>query len=102
MFLREWEGYERVYSYIKEKLSAFSFVKAILYLFVLVFCFFNHSAVLSLLRVIVFSILLFLEYFLGCIFKEKNDRTTSISCYFLMIMAAINVTCYFIDFLTRI
>ena len=48
------------------------------------------------------QLLFFLEYFLGCIFKEQDERTTSISCFFLMIMAAINVTCYFIDFLTRI
>ena len=94
LFLREWEGYDRVYNFFKEKFTSVLLVKLILYIVACICIFFAHSTLLSALRVIIYIPLTVMEYFSGAIWREKDEKVSSISSYGLMILNFIIVILY--------
>lgn len=94
LFFREWKGYESVYNFFKENLIIFALIRFILYLASFGFLFFNHSQLLSALRVIIYIPLTVIEYFIGCIWYEKTYKFSAYSSYVLMILNFTNVILY--------
>ena len=77
LFLREWEGYEKIYNFFKEKSSIISFIKLVLYIMIFLFIFFDDNIQLSLLRVIFFIPLCIAEFFCGCIRYEQKEKSSA-------------------------
>ena len=93
-FFREWEGYEKVYSFFKNNYSNILLIKACLYLLGIVFCFFNHSMLLSTLRVIVYLPLVIIEYFVANLEYEKGQKFSSFLSQILMFLNLVVVVLY--------
>lgn len=96
MFLREWEGYDKVYNFFKRNIFTVMYIKLFLYLFALIFISIPIGIVRESLRLIVYSVLFVLEYFFACINREQEERTIYfLSCIligfaiFTIIMSAI-------------
>jgi len=87
MFLREWEGYDKFYSFLKDNILLFLIIKALLYFLALIFCFLKLELLMLILRAAIYFVLFFAEYFIGCIQRENDEKFLSLCSYFLMLMS---------------
>lgn len=94
LFLREWEWYDKVYNFFDDNFDVIMIIKQALYMITVFLCFFNHSILLSFLRVVLFLIIAVIEYFRSCISREQNDKLDSYFSCFLMILALVVVVLY--------
>lgn len=95
MFLREWEGYDKVYEFFKKNLLCISSIKLILYLIAMIFIFIPNGILRESMRIILYSILFVLEYFFSCIYQEKKETTlTVLSCILMLLAIFIIITSF--------
>lgn len=92
LFLREWEGYEKVYNFFKTN-KKILILKFLLYLLSFVLIFFDpRTLFLYALKVMIYMPLTIMEYFSGHICYEKGDKFTAYLSYILVILNFINFT----------
>ena len=85
-FFREWECYEKVYSFFKDHFFAFTLIKLCLYWIAIIPCFFERTLFTSLIRVIIYLTLMVIEYFLGNINCEKGEKISTILSRILLFL----------------
>ena len=78
MFLREWEGYNKLYNFILSNLFIFHLIRVFLYASALVLCFFENTTLTLSLQIIVYLFATILEYFYSSISWEASDKVISI------------------------
>lgn len=90
-FFREWEGYEKVYSYFKNNFFKFSIIKVCLYWIAILPLFFGRNFLTYGIRIIIYTILITIEYFLGNIEYEKGNRVSWFLSRFLMFLCLFSI-----------
>ena len=75
-FFREWEGYEKVYSFFKNNFAVFLITKACLYWIAIIPLFFGRNFLTYGLRIIIYITLVVIEYFMGNIEYEKKNTVS--------------------------
>jgi len=91
MFLREWEGYDKVYTFLKDNLILVLSIRTVVYIIALFILFLTQDSLQSILRLIIYIPATIAEYFLGAIYYEQNEKVIAFSSYLLMILNIIVV-----------
>lgn len=102
MFFREWEGYDKVYNFLKEYIFWFLILKLVVYISALTFCLMRSSILTLVLRIPIYFVASIIEYFIGCIQRENNEIVLSFSSYLLMILDFLVVIASFIRIFVQI
>lgn len=102
MFLREWEGYDKIYNFLKTNMIYFLTIKLIICLFTFVFFFIKINIITSVLRTILYLTLFIAEYFTGCMQKDEEELSLSYASFFLMSVDLLVAILCFINIFTYV
>lgn len=92
LFFREWKGYEKIYSSLKENLLPMQYVKLAFYLIALTLVFFKLNLFSALIRVILYVPLTIAQFFTYSIMREKKEYfSASLSCILMFLNAFVVV-----------
>jgi len=86
LFFREWEGYDKVYNFFREHILLILLVRASIYVNSLLILFLTDDPLKSILRLIIYVPVTVAEYFLGAIYYEQNEKTSSFCSYLLIFL----------------